>query len=119
MHINILNLSFVFIGLNISGQLQMKISQNTESSTQVEVTTEDGSVIVMELMAEDEGDDVAETFKMNESGELNIFPCPVCPKSFSRRIQLKRHASVHMEQRGLYIYEIYTSDGNKLFTQLI
>lgn len=83
----------------------MKISQTTEKATQVEVTTEDGSVIVMELMAEDDTDDVtdvAESLRttVNESGELNIFQCPVCPKSFSRRIQLKRHASVHMEQRG-------------------
>lgn len=80
----------------------MKISQSTETSTQVEVTTEDGSVIVMELMAEEDGEDVTESLrsKVNESGELNIFQCPVCPKSFSRRIQLKRHASVHMEQRG-------------------
>lgn len=93
------------LGLNISGQLQMKISQSTETSTQVEVTTEDGSVIVMELMAEEEGEEVSSVadsirHTFNESGELNIFQCPVCPKSFSRRIQLKRHASVHMEQRG-------------------
>lgn len=91
-------------GLNISGQLQMKISQSTETSTQVEVTTEDGSVIVMELMAEEDGEDISGVTECassyNESGELNIFQCPVCPKSFSRRIQLKRHASVHMEQRG-------------------
>lgn len=26
--------------------------------------------------------------------------CPNCPKSFSRRIQLRRHESVHMQQRG-------------------
>lgn len=80
----------------------MKISQTTEKATQVEVTTEDGSVIVMELMAEEDAEEVTESLRttVNESGELNIFQCPVCPKSFSRRIQLKRHASVHMEQRG-------------------
>lgn len=83
----------------------MKISQTNERATQVEVTTEDGSVIVMELMAEEDAEEVTDVVDslrttFNESGELNIFQCPVCPKSFSRRIQLKRHASVHMEQRG-------------------
>lgn len=94
---------FLTTGLNITGQLQMRISQSTDSSTQVEVTTEDGSVIVMELMAEEDAEEVAASFdtKVNENGELNIFQCPVCPKSFSRRIQLKRHASVHLEQRGM------------------
>lgn len=85
----------------------MKISQNNDSSTQVEVTTEDGAVIVMELMAEEETEEVTDIkdTKLTESGELKIFQCPVCPKSFSRRIQLKRHASVHMEQRGwCYFY---------------
>lgn len=82
----------------------MKISQSSETSTQVEVTTEDGSVIVMELMAEEDGEDVTESLKdkvaEEESDEMQVFQCPVCPKSFSRKIQLKRHASVHMEQRG-------------------
>ncbi|CAH1373980.1 hypothetical protein MTP99_015349 [Tenebrio molitor] len=90
-------------GFDVSGQLQMKIIPTEGKAMQVEVTTEDGSVIVMELMTEEE----AETPQMgtsvpevNEDGELKIFKCPQCPKSFARRIQLRRHASVHMQQRG-------------------
>lgn len=82
----------------------MKIIPNEGRSTQVEVTTEDGVVIVMELMTEEEVDIVPQASstmpEVNEDGELKIFKCPQCPKSFARRIQLRRHASVHMEQRG-------------------
>lgn len=92
-------------GLNLSGQLQLKVNQSDGKSTQVEVTTEDGSVIVMELMTEEETDissifSPSTTADINEDGELKIFQCPDCPKSFARRIQLRRHASVHMQQRG-------------------
>lgn len=93
-------------GINVHGELQMKVNQQLGKMTQVEVTTEDGSVILIELMMEDDGggDDVAEVEQqqddVNEDGELKIFHCPDCPKSFSRRIQLRRHASVHMQQRG-------------------
>lgn len=92
-------------GLNLSGQLQLKVNQSDGKSTQVEVTTEDGSVIVMELMTEEETDissifSTSTTADVNEDGELKIFQCPDCPKSFARRIQLRRHASVHMQQRG-------------------
>lgn len=93
-------------GLNLGGQLQLKVNSSEGKSTQVEVTTEDGSVIVMELMTE-EVDSVPDANmpdedeeKVNEYGELEIFKCPDCPKSFSRRIQLRRHASVHSQQRG-------------------
>ncbi|CAG9856317.1 unnamed protein product [Phyllotreta striolata] len=89
-------------GLNLQGQVQMKLNQSEGKSTQVEVTTEDGSVIVMELLTEEDAEavrpDVAPI--VNADGELNIFQCPNCPKSFNRRIQLKRHSSVHMQQRG-------------------
>lgn len=80
----------------------MKVNRSDGKSTQVEVTTEDGSVIVMELMTEEDNNQLIEgnEAKVNEDGELNVFQCPDCPKSFSRRIQLRRHASVHMQQRG-------------------
>ncbi|KAG5880663.1 hypothetical protein JTB14_037562 [Gonioctena quinquepunctata] len=87
-------------GLNFEGQLQMKINQTDGKSTQVEVTTEDGSVIVMELMTEEDAEALKPKDIVNEDGEVAIFQCPECPKSFSRRIQLRRHASVHMQQRG-------------------
>ncbi|KAJ8935930.1 hypothetical protein NQ318_008706 [Aromia moschata] len=92
-------------GLNLSGQLQLKVNQSDGKSTQVEVTTEDGSVIVMELMTEEEADlptliNDDRGVEVNDDGELKIFQCPECPKSFARRIQLRRHASVHMQQRG-------------------
>ncbi|KAI4458809.1 zinc finger protein [Holotrichia oblita] len=90
--------------LNLSGELQMKVDQQPGKPTQVQVTTEDGSVIVMELMTEDDQEilpDLPEPpSEFNEDGELKVFQCPDCPKTFARRIQLRRHASVHMQQRG-------------------
>ncbi|XP_044757592.1 zinc finger protein 2-like [Coccinella septempunctata] len=92
--------------LKLSGQIQLKVNNSEGKSTQVEITTEDGSVIIMELMTEDATDLIpppmpeAEDNKKNNDGELEIFKCPNCPKSFSRRIQLRRHESVHMQQRG-------------------
>ncbi|KAK9686374.1 Zinc finger, C2H2 type [Popillia japonica] len=93
--------------LNLSGELQMKVDQQPGKPTQVQVTTEDGSVIVMELMTEDDQEigeilpDLPELpSEFNEDGELKVFQCPDCPKTFARRIQLRRHASVHMQQRG-------------------
>lgn len=41
-------------GLNLSGELQMKVDQYPGKPTQVQVITEDGSVIVMELMTEED-----------------------------------------------------------------
>ncbi|EEZ98149.1 zinc finger protein 358 [Tribolium castaneum] len=90
-------------GFDVSGQLQMKIIPTEGKLTQVEVTTENGTVIVMELMTEEEAEapQMSSTVpEVNEEGELKIFKCPQCPKSFARRIQLRRHASVHMQQRG-------------------
>ncbi|KAK5649234.1 hypothetical protein RI129_000263 [Pyrocoelia pectoralis] len=89
-------------GVDISGGLQMKVDSQPGRPTQVQVTTEDGSILVMELMTEDdtEGEGEFQVQDINEEGELKIFRCPDCPKSFSRRIQLRRHASVHMQQRG-------------------
>lgn len=79
----------------------MKVNHQVGKPTQVEVTTEDGSLIVMELIAEDDSEPPEyNDQEINEEGELKIFQCPDCPKSFSRRIQLRRHASVHMQQRG-------------------
>ncbi|CAH1174295.1 unnamed protein product [Phaedon cochleariae] len=93
-------------GLNLGGQLQMKVNHTDGKSTQVEVTTEDGSVIVMELMTEEEAEALKPPNKEKavqaeeEEEEIPVFRCPDCPKSFPRRIQLSRHASVHMQQRG-------------------
>ncbi|XP_044258605.1 zinc finger protein 358-like [Tribolium madens] len=90
-------------GFDVSGQLQMKIIPTEGKLTQVEVTTENGTVIVMELTTEEEAEapQMSSTVpEVNEEGELKIFKCPQCPKSFARRIQLRRHASVHMQQRG-------------------
>ncbi|XP_076251675.1 uncharacterized protein LOC143190942 [Rhynchophorus ferrugineus] len=91
-------------GLNLSGQLQLKVSPSEGRSTQVEVTTEDGHVIVMEIMTEDQATEFQRVpqgkEEVNEDGELKVFQCPDCPKAFARRIQLRRHASVHMQQRG-------------------
>lgn len=87
-------------GINVEGELQMKVNKQLGKMTEVEVTTEDGSVIVIELMMEEDGESVEPENDVNEDGELKIFQCPDCPKSFARRIQLRRHASVHMQQRG-------------------
>lgn len=43
-------------GINVQGELQMKVNQQVGKMTQVEVTTEDGSVIVIELMTEEDND---------------------------------------------------------------
>nr|XP_022905584.1 zinc finger and SCAN domain-containing protein 12-like [Onthophagus taurus]XP_022905585.1 zinc finger and SCAN domain-containing protein 12-like [Onthophagus taurus] len=88
--------------LNLTGELQMKVDQHPGKPTQVQVTTEDGSVILMELLTEEDQEPVAieSPREYNEDGELKVFQCPNCPKSFARRIQLRRHASVHMQQRG-------------------
>ncbi|XP_023011960.2 uncharacterized protein [Leptinotarsa decemlineata] len=87
-------------GLNFEGQLNIKVNQSDGKTTQVEVTTEDGSVIVMELMTEEAADAIKPKDIINSDVEAPIFQCPECPKSFSRRIQLRRHASVHMQQKG-------------------
>lgn len=114
----------------MGGQLQLKVNPSEGTSTQVEVTTEDGHVIVMEIMTEEEDATrkmeagefpsssegiifcliivfnvkwmagFSDKAEVNEDGELKVFHCPECPKSFARRIQLRRHASVHMQQRG-------------------
>lgn len=43
-------------GLNLTGEVQMKVKQEPGKPTQVEVTTEDGSVIIMELMTEEDAE---------------------------------------------------------------
>lgn len=88
-------------GLDISGNIQLKVDNRPGQPTQVRVTTEDGSVIIMELLAEDENplEESLDPLDCDEE-ELKVFKCPKCPKAFSRRIQLSRHSSVHMEQRG-------------------
>lgn len=88
-------------GLNLSGELQIKLDSKPGQPTQVQVTTEDGSVVIMELMTEDDQNDSKQQIvEQDDDGELKVFQCPDCPKAFSRRIQLRRHASVHMQQRG-------------------
>ncbi|XP_066141008.1 zinc finger protein pita-like [Euwallacea fornicatus] len=95
-------------GINVGGQLQLKLNPLEGKSTQVEVTTEDGHVIVMEILTEEreaqQKEDCAripeDQAEFNEDGELKVFQCPECPKAFARRIQLRRHSSVHMQQRG-------------------
>ncbi|XP_030759329.1 zinc finger protein 358-like [Sitophilus oryzae] len=87
-------------GLNLTGQLQLKVNPSEGKTTQVEVTTEDGDIIVMEIMTEEQNTQFQKVQEHNEDGELKVFQCPDCPKSFSRRIQLRRHASVHMQQKG-------------------
>ncbi|XP_050312825.1 zinc finger protein 813-like [Anthonomus grandis grandis] len=97
-------------GINVAGQLQIKVNPSSGKTTQVEVTTDDGHVIVMEISTEDQVDDRnsnSENLKrdsvlteINDEGELKVFKCEYCPLSFSRRIALKRHSSVHSQQRG-------------------
>lgn len=69
-------------GINVEGELQMKVNQQIGRLTQVEVTTEDGSVIVIELMTEDDNDgNDQEHSGVDEEGELKIFqvrPCYLC-----------------------------------------
>jgi len=48
------NESFYNLGIDVSGQLQLKVNPSEGKSTQVEVTTEDGHVIVMEIMTEEQ-----------------------------------------------------------------
>lgn len=105
--------------IDCRGEIQMKIDQEPGKPTQVQVTTEDGSVIIMELHSEDlhpanhgivldeaVDEDVKDVRLLqhaetnDENGELKVFQCPECSRSFARRIQLRRHASVHMQQRG-------------------
>lgn len=105
-------------GFNVNGQLQIQLDTKPGKATQVQVTTEDGSVVIMELMTTDDSPDLPLVHEQDEEGELKVFQvrsnekklffallsfflqCPDCPKAFSRRIQLRRHASVHMQQRG-------------------
>ena len=91
--------------LDLTGELRMKVEQQPGKPIQVQVTSEDGSVILMELMTEDDSMGLhsvraLDQEEINDDGELKVFQCPKCTKSFARRIQLRRHASVHMEQRG-------------------
>ncbi|XP_065170608.1 zinc finger protein 358-like [Atheta coriaria] len=93
--------------LNLTGDLQMKVEHEPGKPTQVSVTTDDGSVIVLELTTDEHdqpdyehADDDDDDSVVNDDGELKVFQCPSCPKSFARRIQLQRHSSVHMQQRG-------------------
>lgn len=87
-------------GFNVNGQLQIQLDSKPGKATQVQVTTEDGSVVIMELMTTDDIPEPAMSQEQDEDGELKVFQCPDCSKAFSRRIQLRRHASVHMQQRG-------------------
>lgn len=52
-------------GINVHGELHMKVNQQVGKMTQVEVTTEDGSVILIELMTEDDSEPV-ETERIND-----------------------------------------------------
>lgn len=91
-------------GLNLNGELQIKLDSRPGHPTQVHVTTEDGSVVLMELLTEEDQPEPpsppSRYIEQGDDGELKVFLCPDCPKSFSRRIQLRRHASVHVQQRG-------------------
>lgn len=55
-------------GINVQGELQMKVNQQIGKLTQVEVTTEDGSVIVIELMPEED----AEAPEQDQDQEQNV-----------------------------------------------
>lgn len=82
-----------------SGELHLKLQPKRET-TQVQVTTDDGSVMVMELLTEEDVPTISQQIQQDDDGELKIWQCPNCPKAFARRIQLNRHSSVHMQQRG-------------------
>ncbi|GLV42045.1 uncharacterized protein CBL_04996 [Carabus blaptoides fortunei] len=69
-------------GLNLSGQLQIKLDSKPGQATQVQVTTEDGSVIIMELMTEDDQPEQQPLIEeQDDDGELKVFQCPDCPKA--------------------------------------
>lgn len=64
------------------------------NTTKVEVTTNKGNVLVVELLDDNQQEN------LDENGELKIFQCALCPATFARRVQLTRHSSVHMQSRG-------------------
>ncbi|XP_077298331.1 uncharacterized protein LOC143919725 isoform X2 [Arctopsyche grandis] len=80
---------------NESEALSVRVFPSTEGAlTHVEVTTGDGSVLLMELTTEEPEPE------RNDEGELLLFKCDHCPKSFSRPAELRRHSSLHTSQKG-------------------
>lgn len=67
----------------------MKFTRKSSFLTQVEVTVEDGTTILMDIQTGKKKEE------MDENGEIKVFKCIECPKAFSRRNQLQRHTSVH------------------------
>lgn len=78
-------------GITMSNEFQYTIlERHQHMPSKVEVTTSEGVVIEVALNCE-----------LDENGEKKIFDCKLCPLSFTRRIQLSRHASVHENRQGL------------------
>lgn len=60
-------------GFNANGQLQIQLDTKPGKPTQVQVTTEDGSVIIMELMTTDETPEAPVVHEQDDDGELKVF----------------------------------------------
>lgn len=60
-------------GFNINGPLQIQLDTKPGKATQVQVTTEDGSVIIMELMTTDENPETPTSHEQDDDGELKVF----------------------------------------------
>lgn len=60
-------------GFNINGQLQIQLDTKPGKPTQVQVTTEDGSVIIMELMTTEDAPEISMIPEQDEDGELKVF----------------------------------------------
>lgn len=83
-------------GFDENSNYELKFTRKSSVLTQVEVNVEDGTTIIMDIQT---GNKKEET---DENGEMKIFKCVECPKSFSRRNQLQRHTSVHnADGRGI------------------
>lgn len=83
-------------GFDETCNYELKFTRKSSILTQVEVIVEDGTTIIMDIQT------AMKKEETDENGEIKIFKCHECPKSFSRRNQLQRHTSVHNQDgRGI------------------
>lgn len=77
-------------GTVLDDQTQYKIIRSNESDIKVQCTASDGRIFEIEMVEQSNLG-----IERDESGDLKIFACSKCPKTFSRRGKLINHERDH------------------------
>ncbi|XP_031631285.1 zinc finger protein 12-like [Contarinia nasturtii] len=76
-------------GTILDDKTQYKIIRTTDNEIKVQCISSDGKEFEIEMMSQPHG------IERDESGDLKIFSCSKCPKTFSRRGKLINHERDH------------------------